>query len=612
MASVQDINQTSSYTGNAAIGGHIDAPVVIDDTPIQRFTTFKFYSDQAKWQQKQIDDATAAKQIARVTAFDISSPLTSYSSALKGNLKEVQDYIRANPNALVYSKDPGAYSELQNKIQKFDQLRQSATASDAVYAANKNAIDIEPDLNKKAYLQADLDTRTKELFAGGVDAAQNKVLASASPIKPDDFQIPETQLTKYDAITQLPNSDVVTQISFINPRQAMANAELAAAGVNKPLLDENSISFKSLSPERQQLERQKSKISGVQRQQLLQTTDSFNSMLKEFTAANPDTDITQIKGSPDGNTLTDIIKSANGYNDQIRQLNAFNASGKSKDPTGKVITDQFDLINVQDGLSPAELIFMQSMQKSKSPIWSEVDKKISETDNAIQLSAQAETKRNNLREDATRKYIANLPYEKQKAGAIDSAGKPIEFGNLIYGINTPSNTTSTIWKKDGTKVEGMHINNGVMIDKSGNPIDYTGDATVEASNLDNSIITEFNKYAGATKTNGNGEPTQTAATAQLKPDESGRFKLRMENGTIKGIQTTDGTYATADQFEHITLEAGQKGVTKYKKADPNYGKFDKPSGTTFDVVDPKTGNILLKGVTKEAADNAAKKGYQIK
>lgn len=395
MASVQDINQTSSYSGNANIGGAIDQAVVIDATPVQRYATFKFYSDQAKWQQKQIDDATAAKQIANISAYDINSPLTPYSDALKSKLKDIQDYTRANPNALVYGRDPQGYQELNKKINEFGNLRQSATASDAVYAANKNAIDTEPDLNKKSYLQADLDTRVKELFDGGVSNAQNKILASSSPLKPDDFKIPEAKITDYDALSVAPNETVNSKFKFIDPSLVLADAELTVAGFNKPPLDETSAAFKNLSPERQELERKRVAISTGQRQSILDTTKSFNSLLEEWKAAHPDQDITNIVGAPDGNTLLDNIKAANGYNEQIKQLNALIAGGKYKDPSGKVITKQFDTIHLEDGLSPAELVMMHTLQKSGRPIWS-LDKTVQQTDNALQASQQAETRRHNI------------------------------------------------------------------------------------------------------------------------------------------------------------------------------------------------------------------------
>lgn len=602
MASTNEITTAAGYSGNAALGGAVDAPVIIDPTAVQRFATFQFYSDKDKWDQKQKDDVNAAKQISDIASYDIASPLTPYSDALKGKLQEIQDYTKNNPDALTYSNSPEKYQELYKKINEFGNLRKAATASDAVYNANKNKIDTEADLPTKQYMQADLDTRVKELFTGGVSQAQNKILASASPLNPDDYTVPTPKVTEYDAISQLPNSDVVNKFKFVNPDQLLADTELEFSKAQT--LDENAPSFKALSPERQALERQKFALAGTKRKAVTDMADNLNGLLNEYKAAHPDVDITKVSGDPTGkDTLLDIIKSANKYNAQIDQLNSLIAGGKAKDPTGKVITHQFSPINLADGISPAELGMMNALQKTGTPIWSLV-KDIKENDNSIQLQGQANQRRINAANIAKDEYIANLPYEKQKAGALDAAGKQIDFGNLIYGINTPPKKPVDIIKTDGNKINGVTINNGVVIDKSGNPVDYTGDVRIPADNLDNSIVTEFNKYAGSTKVGTNGEASTTVPTSQLKPDDNGKFTIRMENGQIKGILASDGTFATADQFQHITLEAGQKGATKYKKPDPNYGKFDVPKAASLkDSYDFNGKSISLDKIKKAASQS---------
>lgn len=572
MATIGDVTQAASYTGNAAIGGAIDAPIVIDPSPVQRFATFQYYSNQAKWQQKQIDDATAAKQIANISAYDINSPLTPYSDALKSKLKDIQDYTRANPNALVYGRDPQGYQELNKKINEFGNLRQSATASDAVYAANKNAIDTEPDLNKKSYLQSDLDTRVKELFDGGVSNAQNKILASSSPLKPDDFKIPEVQLTKYDAITQLPNSDVINEFTFINPKQGMANSELVAAGFNKPMLDENTEAFKRLSPERQELERQRNKLSGIQRQQILDTTNSFNSLLGEYKTANPDVDITQIKGSLDGNTLTDIIKSANGYNDQIKELNNLIAAGRSKDKTGKIITDQFDLINVQDGLSTAELIFMQSLQTSKSPIWS-LNKNIQQTDNALQASAQAETAAYHRGQLALDRGALKLKEDEWKAktaiGGETVKNSALEKAKRIYndlskladaqGVISPDKVrqlNAEQLKYLGTEVVEQNANTGIS-KSSFQPLDLTASVTKSGGIL--GVGKKENKSEYAVELT-NGE-IRVLKNAKYNPD------TKRYGGEFENTKSTNILNVATNILNEELKTAGSKELNSYTAID---------------------------------------------
>ena len=392
MASVNEILGIDSYRGDPNAGNGFGTVVTIDPTPIQRFSTFKFYSDQAKWEQKNKDDANAAKQIADIAAYDINSPLTPYSDALKTKLKDIQEFTRQNPNALVYGRDPEGFQNLQKKINDFSNLRKSAAASDAIYAAGKTAIDVEPDLSKKTVMQKDLDIRVKELFDGGVDKAQQRILASTSPPKPDDYKTPAVKITSYDVLGKGDNEIYNTHYKFINKDQLDADAELTVAGFNKPALDETTPAFQALSPERQQLERDKSKISGLQRQNIVDLSNNFNNLLSQWKAAHPDQDITQIKGAPTGDTLTDNIKAANKYNDQIDQLNGLITAGKLKDPTGKVLTKLFTKYNLADGLSPAEIVSMHSLQASGDSIW-DLTKTVTSTNDATEAQADATRRR---------------------------------------------------------------------------------------------------------------------------------------------------------------------------------------------------------------------------
>jgi ABC-type branched-subunit amino acid transport system ATPase component len=428
LASINEINTGSSYTGNSALGGSIGVGVTLDPSPIQRFSTFTYYRDRDLWEQKQKDDAVAANQVATIAAYDITSPLTPYSDSLKAQLKEIQDYTRENPDALVYSRNPKKFQELNAKINKFNTFRKSGTASDTIYNARKSAIDLEPDQNKKALMQTELDLDVKDLFAQGLDKAVNQTLRTVPAIKAEDYKIPDTKITSYDVVSSTPNSDIVSGFKFVNLDQLRADSELLASGIGKAAVDENAAWFKALSPERQDLERKKGAVSSSQRQQLSKISGDFNGVLNQYKAANPTVDITQITGNPTGNdTFMDMIKSTNAINKQINELNQLITAGKYKDPTGKVITKTFDIINLSDGLSEAEVIMVHALQKSGTSIWS-LDKKIQQSDNAIQGAQLAETVRHNK---ATENINAGELKQKQDEWKLKMTGSdPVKNGAL--------------------------------------------------------------------------------------------------------------------------------------------------------------------------------------
>lgn len=383
MATIADVTQVSNYRGDPTSGGGVAAAVNIDSTPLQRLSQFNYYRDRDLWQQKLKDDAIAAQSIADIAAFDINSPLTQYSDALKADLAGIQAYVRDNPDALVYSKSPEKFQELNGMIGKFAKARRAATASDAIYNARKTAIDKEVDPLKRDVLRKELELDINDLFAGGIDNAYNQTLKSAPDLKIEDYQVPTVPLTKYDVIDTLPNSNITSKITFVNPDDLRARSEALVAGFGAKGLDENAAWFKALSPERQQIEREKSQLSGVNRRRISKVAADFNNAIAQVKALNPDSELltpnTGIK------IIDDNISWANAINDQIDDLNVLVAEGKMKDPTGRVISTPFKKLNLADGLSESEIVMMQTLQESKSPLFS-IDKDEKQTDNAIQKS----------------------------------------------------------------------------------------------------------------------------------------------------------------------------------------------------------------------------------
>ncbi len=438
MATINDITNASSYRGDPGLGGGVAVGIKIDATPIERLGTFAFYRARDQFELKQKQDAEAAKQIATMTAFDISSPLTPYREALKSQLSEIQDFVRANPNSLVYSRDPKAFQERQDKINKFLTLRKSATASDAIYNGRKATLDKETDPNKRKVLQEELDLDVKDHFAGGIDNVLGTPLKSAADIKPDDYVVPDVTIGSFDVMAQGPNATTTTSFKVVDVTGGMARAEFAAAGIGKPAIDENSEWFKSLSPERQKVERNKASISSTERRKVQALSDEFNGLLQQYKAEHEGADLSLIDGEVQGSdTVTDLIKSVNNYNKQIQEVNGLISAGQLKDPTGKPITRQYPLINVNDGLTPAEVIFLNSLQKAKTPILTSVEKKLQETDDAIQQEQLANQRRGQnldlLNSREARAAAKKLQEMKDAAGSGEGADMITNAAEYMLG-----------------------------------------------------------------------------------------------------------------------------------------------------------------------------------
>lgn len=551
MASISEITNAASYRGDANLGGSSASGITIDSSPLQRLANFTYYRDRDLYETKQKEDAMAAKQIANIAAFDISTPLKEYSTVLKDQLAEIQNFTRENPDALVYSRSPKKFQELSEKVQKFQQARTAATSSDAIYNARKTAIDTEVDPAKRAIMQKELQLDVNDLFSSGVDQSLNQTLKSTPQIKIEDYQVPTVGQTKFQIIDQLPNSDIVNKITFTNPDDLRAKSEALVAGFGKQALDENAEWFKNLSPERQQIEREKNGLSGARRQQLTKVATNFNSALQSVKSANPSLNLNEGNVRTGIKIIDDNISWAKAINSQIGELNLLIADGKIKDPTGRVITEEFIPLNLEDGLSEAELVMMQTLQESKQPLYS-IEKDIKSNDNAFQSETAAERARHNRATEATSRMNANSARISALGGGTAEDGT--EFTGNEYDVIGA--TEPIIFKS------GVTIKDGVAVDKNGSPYS-TGDQylVIPQDKLPASVSSILAK--------GGYNDDDELADAEY-------FDVRTKDGQIQAIRPSGGKWINRTSME----TAQQKYDTEPAKGRKmEFGKRGQ-SGTT--------------------------------
>lgn len=428
MATVADITQGSSYRGDPALGGGLAISAVIDPSPLQRLATFTFYRDRDLWEKKNADDKVAADKIAAIAAYDINSPLKPFSADLKKELSEIQAFVRENPDALVYSRNPEKFQELSERINTFSNKRKGATASDVLYNKAKAEIEQIVDPRERELKRRELDLKVDKLFQGGLENAYNQQLEATPDLKPSDFIIPTAGQTTRSFIQQLPNSNITTEVTYTDLDDLRVKSELLAAGEGESI-DTEAEWFKRLTPEEQKLELEKSGLSSSKRMMLQQLSTTFQSALQKWKTANPNIDINTVDPNslPSG-ILEDNIRSVRVINDSIDQLNELVLQGQIKDPSGRVRTTPYSKINLEDGLSEAEIIFMKSLQDAKSPLVSKIDKNIQQTDDALQTSQLAETVRHNKATENINR--GQLKLEQDKWSASMTGGESVKNGAM--------------------------------------------------------------------------------------------------------------------------------------------------------------------------------------
>lgn len=530
----QLIVQDAFYKGDPVLGGGVTPFVKIDTTPIERVQQYRYLTDKIKFDDKNEKDAAVAKEIASLSAFDPTSELKPYSEYLRGQLFQIQKYVKDDPSVLNYSRNPEGFIRFKEMQNKFMQARQAATKNDVLYKKDKAEIDAIADPNKRSIKQKELDIRVSELFQEGVEPAFNKTLGAGSDFSQADYQMPEIKPTEYELIGADANNNFNVKYKFLNPEQLYSMAHMQAAKMGEGKLDENSDWFKSLSPSRQDLEREKAKYGNGAYIQQIGLTNDINSLMRKMKEENPGVNFSQITENTDGSSAMGIIVAANKFNEQVDQLNDMILNNKLKDKTGVLIKKPFSKIKIDDGINLEELNTLNYMMKKGAGLLQEVSKDQKYTGIGLNYDQLAETKRNN-----TLDFIASTRGGASGAGGNAESSNTQTSGNAFDEIGGDEEIVigSGGWVGGAG---GIKISDGVVYDDKGNL--KTGQVSIPANKIPASAV-------GALK----------VAGIELKP--VGDVKLIVKDGQIQSITPSGGNVISRQGMENAQkkFDTEQKG-----------------------------------------------------
>lgn len=421
MATISEINSGSGYRGEAALGGALGTGITLDTSPIQRLATFTYYRDRDMWEQQIKEDAVAAQQIANIAAFDINSPLKPYSDDLKKELNEIQTFVRENPDALVYSRNPGKFQELNERINRFSNKRKGATVNDTLYNAAKSKIELIPNKNDRDAQLELLDLNVNDLFKSGLDDAYRTQMKVSPELKAKDYEIPTIPLTEDFTITRNPNDTEITGLKYADLDRLLPMASSVYFGLGRGL-DENSAEFKAMSEDEKKRARVEARITDRTRANLDNIANSVNGLIQQSKASNPDIKVMDI---PDemlnkNGSIGGVVSLAKDFNATVDKINA--ASGK-----------KYSHINLDDGVNPEELILLQTYGQNKESFLSEIKPTVQQTDNAIQQEQMRNQKALGW---------ANLNWDKEKFALSLKGPEQTVSAAVVFAENLVSDLAS--------------------------------------------------------------------------------------------------------------------------------------------------------------------------
>jgi len=538
----------SNYTGNANLGGGSFGAVVLDTRPIEDLARYTMLFNKSEYDQRQKDAEKAADEIADMTSYDLTSGIPKDAKILQDKYDRLTSYVRDNPDALDY-KNKEAWAEYKKRRNELDNDLRGAKVRNTMWALRQKEIQDEPDQAKKNLMQAELD---KEI----ADTDIRTPIKHSQQYADNKIQLPSAPELTFDVTKTGPNAVVGRTYSYFNVPKARANGNVFA-------LDLDEVDPSTPQGQRDQL--------GRKNNFWLQGADAFNSVINAKDEATgeflyktkvtaPDGTITyslnEEKLSKLPRNILNLVKQTNEY---LTESKAEIESGVLKDKFEKTITfgdgaldpNDYAEINYQDGISPEELALIAQFAAWKGDTYST---KVQQTDNAIQLGAQAVDRRG-------QDIAANTADKNRKESA-----RQFDAGNTDSG-NTPNdNTTGNAFDEIGGTEDiqmdnGGKISNGFVLKKDGSG--YTGKVSTPAKNLPASMKAAL-------------------SASKLLVSEDEKVDLVVKNGQIISVTDASGQPISRQAMENAQkkFDTEQKGQQRTKWGRTNDTPISTPNTET--------------------------------
>lgn len=444
MASSAEIGASNSrYTGNAGIGGGSFGSFQLDTKPIEDLARYTMLYNKAEYDQRQKDAEATAKEIADYTSYDLTDAIPEDRKKIEKGYDELIAYAREHPGAVDYrnKKEWAKFKEMRNKFEN-DLL--GAKTRNTLYKIRQKEIQDATDPAEKARLQKRLneeiaatDIRTPLKHTDKYDV--QPIAVSAAPIK----KVQVTEIGK----------NIIGQDNWAMPdMDAVTNQAVAVTSGLMQLEDfKNTEEFKSKTPQEQQLyiDRYEAQVAN-KKLEPIESAKYFNEAIKSLpesfykvdASGNKVLDYDKLAESENG-IIRGVAEQVRIYNSKMDEMVAgieggyfrddFNNQLKFSNDASGLRKSSYKKINLEDGLSPEELVKMRILGISKAP---EREIKIIETDDALQAAQLAETRRHNKATEGI--AWGNLKLEKDKWMASMSGGETVKNGAMerakrIYG-----------------------------------------------------------------------------------------------------------------------------------------------------------------------------------
>lgn len=407
----------SQYTGDPGLGGFGLTQGRVDTRALEDLARYTMLYNKAEYDQKQKDAEKIAEEIAKMTAIDLSTTIPKDAKILQEKFDSLSQYLRDNPDALNY-KNRQQWLEYNKRKNDLTNDIKFATIRSVLNVSRKNQIAEEKNEEIKKFLEAGLQKNIEETdIRTPLDHAQKYDLSVP--------EIPDNKGIEIDVTKAGPNQIFQRTPTLFDVQEAKRN------GFNY------SLGMASIDP---------STTGGTMRLMKakeniwIKQAELFNQALASAKDANGNVDPNQMNGIP-------FMDNINAYNAYIKQTREDIKNGSYTDKFGSKLSfgqgplreEDYQEINVNDGLSPAEMAVVAQFSK-----WAGDSQKtkVIQTDDAIQranLAAEWERigiSRAQLNKGSNEDLVSATAVLREAADVL-KAGVP-------RGLKGPDGKTTTV------------------------------------------------------------------------------------------------------------------------------------------------------------------------
>lgn len=367
----------SDYQGSPNLGG-VNAPALqIDTRPLQDLAAYTFTYNKAQFEQRQKDMEAKAKQLADITAYDLTSAIPKDRDEIQKGYNDLFNYVQDNPTVLDYKNNEKGWMEYNKKKNEFENKLQGAKSRSVLYTVREQEVSNATDPSMKAFLQKNLDDE-----ANSTDLSTPLNHTQLFDIAPVQVEAPPS--FKLDVSNKGANFLATRTYDLPDMSSARSQASAKALGFSQNTLDENSDSFLSKTPQEQQLIRDQFKAQTASgKLEPVESANNISDVLKspkyqdaKFRNSDGTLNIDAvIKDNANNKLVGGVLTSIQQFNNKMDEMANQIDAGYFTDKLGQQLNfgsgglnkNDYSKIDLSDGLSPEELLTVRITGLAKAP-----------------------------------------------------------------------------------------------------------------------------------------------------------------------------------------------------------------------------------------------------